>query len=64
MEAKKVLTGFPEEPISHPELSHLLAAAGLELWQSPAGFWAVRLKQPSVAAPAVQLRRRILRRTK
>ena len=64
MDAKTVLTGFLAEPISQPELAHLLAEAGLELWQAPEGFWAVRLKRATVLAPVVRLRRRPTRRTK
>ncbi len=45
MDAKTVLTGFLGQPVSRPDLANLLAEAGLELWQAPEGFWAVRLKQ-------------------
>ena len=41
------------------ETRELLAQAGLEIWQAPEGFWAVRLKQA-----AVPPRRRALRKTK
>ena len=64
MDAKTVLTGFLGEPISRPDLVDLLAEAGLELWQAPEGFWAVRLKRAAVLAPVVRLRRRPGRRTK
>jgi hypothetical protein len=64
VDAKTVLTGFLDEPISRPDLVDLLAEAGLELWQAPEGFWAVRLKRVAVLAPVVRLRRRPARRTK
>jgi hypothetical protein len=64
MDAKTVLTGFLGEPIFRPALVDLLAEAGLELWQAPEGFWAVRLKRAAVLAPVVRLRRRPARRTK
>jgi hypothetical protein len=57
------LTGFLEEPNSRPELKHQLAEAGLELWQAPEGFWAVRLK-PTTTLPVVRMRGRTMRRTK
>ena len=57
MDAKTVLTGFLGEPVSRPDLVDLLAQAGLELWQAPEGFWAVRLKQAAVTAPVLRLRR-------
>jgi len=63
MGATKLLTGLPSKPSSFPGLTRTLAEAGLELWQAPEGFWAVRLK-PAVVAPVVQLRRRPARRTK
>ncbi len=64
MDAKTVLTGFLGEPISRPALVSMLAAAGLELWQAPEGFWAIRVKRAAVLAPVVGLRRGSLRRTK
>jgi hypothetical protein len=59
VDAKTVLTGFLGEPISRPDLVHLLAEAGLELWQAPEGFWAVRVKQAVMASvkPPRRLRR-------
>jgi hypothetical protein len=63
VDAKTVLTGFLGEPISRPDLVDLLAEAGLELWQSPEGFWAVRLKSAPVPAPGIRPGRRPLRRT-
>jgi hypothetical protein len=64
LDAKSLLTGFLGEPISRPDLVDLLAEAGLELWQAPEGFWAVRLKRATVPAPVLRLRQRSLRRTK
>ncbi len=63
MGATKLLTGLPPKPSSFPDLSRTLAEAGLELWQAPEGFWAVRLKQAPVPAPVLRLRRPA-RRTK
>jgi hypothetical protein len=64
MDAKTVLTGFLGQPISRPDLVNLLAETGLELWQAPEGFWAIRLKQAAVAQPEVRQRHRALRRSK
>ena len=50
--AKTVLTGFLGEPVSQPDLVGMLAEVGLELWQAPEGFWAIRLKQAAALAPA------------
>jgi hypothetical protein len=63
MNAKTDLTGFSGESHFRPKLTNLLAAAGLELWQAPEGFWAVRLK-PAPAAPPVVRPQRKLRRTR
>lgn len=57
MDTKTVLTGFLGEPISRLELVTLLAQAGLELWQAPEGFWAVRLKPATAMVPARTPRR-------
>ena len=64
MNAKTVLTGFFGEPLSRPDLVHQLSEAGLELWQAPEGFWAVRLKLATAPVPAVRPRRRLARRTR
>lgn len=40
-----IVAGSRREPIA--DLDRLLAEAGLELWQAPEGFWAVRLKAPA-----------------
>jgi hypothetical protein len=61
MEAKKVLTGFLGESFSRPELMRQLAEAGLELWQAPEGFWAVRLKPVTVPPRVARPRRRLAR---
>ncbi len=58
MDTKTVLTGFLEEPLSRSELMHLLAEAGLELWQAPEGFWTVRLKQAAMPTRPVRRLRR------
>jgi hypothetical protein len=60
MEANKVLTDFFSGPTPRPELANLLAQAGLELWQAPEGYWAIRLKQaamPAMTKPTRRLRR-------
>ena len=58
MEANKVLTDFSRGSLLRPELANLLAEAGLELWQAPEGFWAIRLKPTAVRRPAKPTRRR------
>ena len=63
MDAETDLTGFFEKPLSRPELMRQLAEAGLELWQAPEGFWAVRLKSAPVPSPGIRPGRRPLRRT-
>lgn len=57
VDTKTVLTGFLGEPLSRPTLVTLLAQAGLELWQSPQGFWAIRLKPVEMAKPDRRARR-------
>ena len=64
MNAKTDLTGFLGEPLSRPELMHLLAEAGLELWQAPEGFWAVRLKPAAMPPHPDRPRYRPPRRTR
>jgi hypothetical protein len=56
-ESKRALTGFLAEPVSRPDLVELLDQAGLELWQAPEGFWAVRVKQSAELVPAKPPRR-------
>jgi hypothetical protein len=58
VESRKVLTGFLGEPNSRPELVALLDEAGLELWQAPEGFWAIRVKPMAVPTPPAQPARR------
>jgi hypothetical protein len=59
MDAKTVLTGFLAEPSFRPEIVRQLDEAGLELWQAPEGFWAIRAKRadPTPAARATRRRR-------
>ncbi len=64
MEANKVLTDFFLGSLPRPEITNMLAEAGLELWQAPQGFWAIRLKRATAPAPVVPLRRRPARRSK
>jgi hypothetical protein len=49
LELTRHLTEDSAESDSRPEFAALLAAAGLELWQAPEGFWAIRVK-PAVMA--------------
>jgi hypothetical protein len=42
-------------------VAELLAEAGLELWQAPEGFWAVRLKPAALPLSVVRPRRRLAR---
>ncbi len=51
---KRGLTDFPVVSVSRPELVAMLLEAGLELWQSPEGFWAVRLKPITAPQPVVR----------
>lgn len=64
MEARKLLTGLPSKSSSLPGLARILAEAGLELWQSPEGFWAIRLKPAAVPPPVARQRHRPLRRAR
>lgn len=57
MGATKLLTGLSPKPASFPGLARTLADAGLELWQAPEGFWAIRLKRVVVPLPAKPVRR-------
>jgi hypothetical protein len=54
MSAKRLLTGFSAEAGAVPELTSALDEVGLELWQAPEGFWAIRVKP---AAPPLRPRR-------
>ena len=54
MSARRVLTGFSADAETLPELTSALEGVGLELWQAPEGFWAIRVKP---AAPPMRPRR-------
>ncbi len=54
MRAKRGLTGFSANAETPPELTSALEEVGLELWQAPEGFWAIRVKP---AAPPLRPRR-------
>lgn len=58
--SKQGLTGFAREHDSRRSLVVLLEEAGLELWQAPEGFWAIRVKP--AATPGSPPRRRRARR--
>jgi hypothetical protein len=58
VESRKALTGFLGEPNFRPELVALLAEVGLELWQAPEGFWAIRVKPMAAPTPAARPARR------
>lgn len=61
MNPKKDLTGFPGSPDPTWNLVEMLNEAGLELWQAPEGFWAIRTKRTSVVKqPAHPMRKRRL----
>ena len=51
MNSKKDLTDFPGHPNPAWNVVEMLNQAGLELWQSPEGFWAIRVKRGVVASP-------------
>lgn len=53
MDGKKVLTGFSLRVRAATELEQMLGEAGLELWQAPEGFWAIRVK-PTTPPPAAR----------
>ena len=60
LEPTRHLTEDSAESDSRPEFAALLAAAGLELWQAPEGFWAIRAKRaamPTVPARSAKKRR-------
>ena len=61
MNPKKDLTDFPGQPSPAWNVVDMLDDAGLELWQSPEGFWAIRVKRVAVpTAPARPAKRRRL----
>jgi hypothetical protein len=59
MNSKKDLTDFPGPPDPTWNLVEMLNDAGLELWQAPEGFWAIRAKQAlTVRQPVHCMRKR------
>jgi hypothetical protein len=49
------LTAIRETAICRPErMASLLSEAGLELWQAPEGFWAIRLRRPPKPVPTTR----------
>jgi hypothetical protein len=56
--------GRQERRIHRRQLQGLLSEAGLEIWQAPEGFWAVRLKLAPVPPLLARPRRRPLRRVR
>ena len=57
MDVKEGLTGFRAERDSEDSIVALLAKAGLELWQAPEGFWAIRAKPTRTAGKPPRRRR-------
>jgi hypothetical protein len=58
IESNLLLTGIEPEPLEGRILT-LLDEAGLELWQAPEGFWAIRAKRTMVTEqPARSTRKR------
>jgi len=61
MNSKRDLTDFPGPPDPKWNLVEMLNEAGLELWQAPEGFWAIRTKRAVVVRlPAHPMRKRRL----
>jgi hypothetical protein len=61
MNSKRDLTSFPGPPDPTWNLVEMLNEAGLELWQAPEGFWAIRSKHaPTVRQPVHCMRKRRL----
>jgi len=50
--SNSLLTGAYAEPLEDGILT-LLDQAGLELWQAPEGFWAIRAKRPATTTQPV-----------
>jgi hypothetical protein len=50
MDPNSILTGNEPEPLEGRILA-LLDEVGLELWQAPEGFWAIRAKRAVVPTP-------------
>jgi hypothetical protein len=62
VEPKTDLTGSDGEGAARrSEIEAVLAEAGLELWQAPEGFWAIRVRRASVAVSSRSRRRRTSR---
>jgi hypothetical protein len=58
-DSNSLLTGNEPEPLEG-RIWALLDEVGLELWQSPEGFWAIRVKRaavPTVPARSAKKRR-------
>jgi len=61
MNSKRDLTSFPGPPDPTWNLVEMLNEAGLELWQAPEGFWAIRAKRAAMPTqPAPRSRKRHL----
>jgi len=56
-DAEKALTGSAAEGDSGSNVRALLDEAGLELWQAPEGFWAIRMKPRAAKSSRRRLRR-------
>ena len=50
IDPNSILTGNEPEPLEG-RISALLDEVGLELWQAPEGFWAIRAKRAVVPTP-------------
>ena len=58
VDPNSILTGNEPEPLEG-RISALLDEVGLELWQAPEGFWAIRAKRTAVpTVPARSAKRR------
>lgn len=58
MDPKKDLTASRTENDSPRSIATMLDDAGLELWQAPEGFWAIRVKPAATPAAKPPRRRR------
>jgi hypothetical protein len=60
IDPNSILTGGEPEPLEG-RISALLDEVGLELWQAPEGFWAIRAKRAAMPTqPAPRSRKRHL----
>jgi len=57
IDPNSILTGNEPEPLEGRILA-LLDEVGLELWQAPEGFWAIRTKRAPKARPPVHCTRK------